>query len=241
MPRLETQKVPPVNSAGASFLFLRAFAERFGLGRDRKNAFQMGVADHGRDQAVLDRHGECDMGGAVMTDLIVFPRAVDRRDPAQRLGRRFQNKIVHRELHTLFFQGGVELGAQFEKRACIDLDVDVEVRNHALGFHEALGDRRPHVRDRNDLVFLDRATGEQTEACRRQGFGAGWRHRAGGASRCCQNIGAHNAPTRTAAGDLAGIDAFFRRELAGERGDLDAAAGGIGGRRTEDGGRRFCR
>ena len=132
MPRLETQKVPPVNSAGESFFSRARLPRALASELMAKMDFQVGVAHDRRDQAVLDRDGERDMSRRVVADRGLLPGTVDGGHRSQGLGAGLEHEVVDRELHALLLQCGIELRAELEERTSVDLDVQVEVRDLGL-------------------------------------------------------------------------------------------------------------
>ena len=135
---------------------------RLGLGADGEEGFRVRVADDRRDQAVLDRHGEGDVHGAVVLNAGAGPRGVDAGDAAERLGAGFEDEIVDGEFHALLLQGGVELLADRKQRLGVDFDFQIKVRDLRLGLEEALGDDRPHVGGGDGAAFLDGAGSRET-------------------------------------------------------------------------------
>ena len=118
-------------------------------GRARRRASsrseqRVGVADHRHDQAVVERDRDADVRRAVLVELAVDPGAVELRVVAQRERAGAHDQVVDRELDALVGELGVELLAQRERLAHVDLALQVEVRHLRLRLAHAARDGAQH-------------------------------------------------------------------------------------------------
>ena len=97
MPRLEIAEEPPWYSAGLSF-FLSARGEVFHLVGDGGKRFSIGVADHRREQAAVDRDRDADIGMLEAEDAVAGPHRVGGGHALQSERQRLDDEIVDREL-----------------------------------------------------------------------------------------------------------------------------------------------
>ena len=136
----------------------------------------------GHDQALVERHGDADVRRAVLVELAVDPRAVELRVVAQRERAGAHDQVVDRQLDALVRELGVELLAQRQRLAHVDLALQVEVRHLRLRLAHAPRDGLQH------RARLDHRVGLGRSGAARAGAGAG-----AGAGACAAGAAAAGA------------------------------------------------
>ena len=149
---------------GAAQVFLRLQPARAGalsqfphLVGDDRQGFGFRVAQQRCNQSTLDCHRDADVGMAVLEHAALGPRGVGVGHALQRECKRFDDKIVDRELPErlailVLRRGAVDLLARGQETADVAIDREVEVRDGKAGLREPLGDDPSHAVVRHELV-----------------------------------------------------------------------------------------
>ena len=214
--------MPPVYSSGASFRSRARVGEVLRLGGDLAQALEVGVADDGRDQPLLDRHRHGDVDLVPVPDVVVLPPGVAFGMLPQGGGHGLEDDVVER--HLLAAAGQQRL-ARLGRALHVHLGGEVERGDRADGLDQPLRDRLSDLGERDVLVGL--ALGyPHRRRC------TGGRLRGRGRAAAFDVPGDH-ATFRARAGHRRQVDPALRRHPARERRCLDPTGGrrGLGGRR----------
>ena len=88
LPKLVMENVPPVHLVRLELPGAGARGEIDDRALQPDDVLLVRVANHGNDQAALERHGDPDVDLVVIDDVRAFDRRVHDREGAQRLGTR---------------------------------------------------------------------------------------------------------------------------------------------------------
>ena len=207
---------------GLELLRARARGQLLHLVGDRGQRLLLGVADHRRDQAAVDRHRDADVGMLEAQDAVAGPHRVRRRHALQGERQRLDDEVVDRELVGRFVallrRAGVRLLAQLEQRVELDVHREIEMRDGLLGFGQPRGDGLAHAVERHFLVvdaLVERLDLRGRRARRHCGPG-----RASRAARDRRlDVGRDDAAVRTRAAEPRQIDAALAGKPPRQRRD----------------------
>ena len=220
------------NGDGAASEFVRGKFLIFGAGghvfdgfADFQQGLFLGLFDDGSDEAVFDSDGDTEANGFVFDDGVTIPSRIDGGNCSGGADDGLEDEVVEGVfVAAVFFRCGIELAAEVHERFCIDVDLQIEVRDLRFRSEEALGDDVAHGRGRHAFVLWtdDRTNGggggSGLAPCPAAAFGSGF------------DIGANDASARSGAFEAGEIDAEFIGDFACERRGFDAdVAGGTGG------------
>ena len=181
------------------------------------------VAQHGRDQSVVQCDGDTDVGAVPDANRVTLERRVHFGMLEQRERAGADDEVVHGDLGRALQR--VQVFPQRPRAIHRDFRSHVEVRHRRLAERHSPGDRRPDLGERPIFVF-----------------GAGeTRHRASDRRRRRRrlDVAPDDAPTGAAAMDHLQIDTALGRDLLGKRRGLHTATGS--GRRRRGGRCRLAR
>src|SRR5438093_904122 len=124
----------------------RALGQVAGLDGDPGEWLSVAVAQHGRDEAVLERDGDADVRPVKDADRVALQGGVHARVRHERERAGPDHQVVHGDLGLALQR--VQLLAQLPPAIHRDLARDVEVGHRRLGQGHPPGDRRAHLRKR---------------------------------------------------------------------------------------------
>ena len=125
------------------------------LARDLAQALLLDGAQDGDDQTFVECDRDADVGALVEDERAFVPAAVELRVLDQGERRGSHHEVVDADL-LVAGKRLIELFAQFERAAHVDLGVEVEVRHGRLRFAHATRHRAEHRRCIDDLVLCRR-------------------------------------------------------------------------------------
>jgi hypothetical protein len=117
----------------------------------------VGLADHGHDQAVLERHGDAEIDVFLVDDVVAVDRRVHDRELAQRVDNRFRDERGEGEPRARRFVLRPVLVPQRGDPAEVHLVDRVDVRRGVRAEHHVLGNLPAHDAHRDHLHVLARS------------------------------------------------------------------------------------
>ncbi len=140
-------------SSGLSLRRARTSSQLSCLGRDVRKSLLICIEDDWRDQTVLDGDSHTDVYTMELPDRVASPVRIHFRMLRECRRSRLYDDVVERHLvlgalcdHRL---------AQLSHASEIELGGEIERRNGPNRFAKTLGDRLPHLRERNVLIVAN--------------------------------------------------------------------------------------
>ena len=118
-----------------------ALGQRAGVARDLAQRLGVRVEDRRDDERVLAGDGDADVDARVELELAVAVGAVRARELAQRQRARLDDEVVERRRDAALAGGGLELLAELDGLAHVDLEREHELGRGGLGLGHPARDR----------------------------------------------------------------------------------------------------